>query len=326
MTKRERIERLIHGEPVDRCPAGFWIHFPEEAKHGDAAVKAHLNFIHETETDILKVMNENILYDGEAKIRSTRDLHQFRGFTRHDTVMKDQMDIIKKVKEAAGADYPILATIHGLLASAFHETGFAGNFTSMGYCLALFCREKPREMKQVMENIMETLMEFSDCSLEAGADGIFYAALGGEKRYFTDEEYAEFVLPYEQKLYSHIKSRTEFDVLHICKSGIDFNRYTTLKPTIVNWGIHTNGLSLTDGEKYFPESILLGGFPDRTGVLVNGTKDEIFEQTKLILNEMKGKRFILGSDCTLPTEISYETIRWVMEAVEELTNGNQPMD
>lgn len=326
MTRHDRLFTLLKGGAIDPCLTGFWIHFKEECRHGEEAVRAHMDFIKETNTDILKIMNENILYDGAAKIMSSSDIHKFRGFTKKDSIMQDQMEIIKKIKDSSRGEYPLLATIHGLLASLFHETGFAGNFTSMGYCVALFCRERPQEMKLAMELVTETLMEFTDISLEAGAEGIFYAALGGEKRYFTDEEYGEFVLPYEQRLYDYIKSKTDFNVLHICKSGIDFNRYTTLKPAIVNWGVYTNQLSLTEGLSYFPDSILLGGFPDRTGVLVNGTKEEIFAHTRKVLEEMEGRPFIVGSDCTLPTEISYERIGWVKEAVEEMTHGNQSMD
>ena len=318
MTKRERIYGLIEGKEIDRCPAGFWIHFPQECQHGEAAVKAYIDFMNHTDTDILKVMNENILYDGESKIMCLNDIKKFRGFSRKDDIFQDQMEIIKRISDCSKAEYPILATIHGLLASAFHETGFSGNFTSMGYCLALFCRERPNEMKQVFETIAETLMEFVDCSLEAGAEGIFYAALGGEKRYFTDEEYEEFVIPYELKIYDYIKEKTKFDVLHICKSGIGFDRYVKLKPTIVNWGVYTNQFSLTEGCKLFEDSIILGGFPDRSGVLVDGTEEEIAEHTRKVLEEMKGRRFIVGSDCTLPTEISYDRIKHVVEAVERL--------
>ncbi|MCI8664629.1 MAG: hypothetical protein HFG69_15515 [Hungatella sp.] len=318
MTKRQRFYNTIEGKEADRCPTGFWIHFPKEAMHGEAAVKAHLDFMAETDTDILKIMNENILYDGESRIMSSKDIGKFRGFSRKDRIFKDQMEIIKGICDRSKGDYPILATIHGLLASAFHETGFAGNFTSMGYCLALFCRERPGEMKQVFENIAETLMEFSDCSLEAGAEGIFYAALGGEKRYFTDEEYEEFVLPYEMKIYDHIKRTADFDVLHICKSGIDFNRYVKLKPMIVNWGVYTNGFSLAEGSRLFPDSIILGGFPDRTGVLVDGSEEEIAEHAGQVLKEMKGRPFIMGSDCTLPTEISRDRIRQVVRSLETI--------
>lgn len=318
MTKRERVFGLIEGKEIDRTPVGFWLHFPEEFQHGEASVNAHIDFMKQTDTDILKVMNENILYDGETKIMSSKDIGKFRGYSKSDKVMQDQMEIIKRISDQTKGEYPILATIHGLLASAFHETGFSGFFTSMGYSLALFCREKPEEMKKAFGRIAETLMEFVDCSLEAGAEGIFYAALGGESRYFTSEEYNEFVLPYELMIYEHIKSKTKFDVLHICKSGIGFDRYVLLKPTIVNWGVYTNGFTLTEGAELFKDSIILGGFPDRQGVLVDGSKDEIYNHSKMVLEEMKGKRFIVGSDCTLPTKISYDRIRSVVDSVKEL--------
>lgn len=318
MSKRERVFNLLEGKEIDRTPVGFWLHFPEESHHGNAAIRAHLDFMEQTDTDILKIMNENILYDGESHISCLDDIKKFKGFSRKDQIFKDQMEIIKRIRDAAGEKYPIVATIHGLVASAFHETGYAGNYTSMGYGLALFCRECPNEMKKVFETVAESLMEFSDCSLEAGAEGIFYAALGGEKNFFTDNEFEEFVAPYEKMVYDHIKKTAKFDILHICKSNINFNRYTALHPTIVNWGIYGNDFSLTEGSRLFSDSIVLGGFPDRHGVLVDGTETEIRNHTKNALEEMKGKRFIVGSDCTLPTEISYPRINLVVKAVEEL--------
>ena len=321
MTKHERLFNLLEGKPIDRTPVGFWLHFPEEMHHGEKAIEAHMNFIEDTNTDILKIMNENILYDGHSLIEDENDIDKFRGYSRKDSIFLDQMEIIKRIADRARGQYPIFATIHGLLVSTFHETGFAGQFTTRGVCLAEFCRKKPAQMRKVFETISETLMEFVDCSLEAGAEGIFYAALGGERHFFTDEEFKEFVAPYEKKIYDHIKAKTRLDLLHICKTNIDFTRYADLNPTIVNWGVYGNNLSLTEGAKIFPNSVILGGFPDRHGVLVDGSKEEIFQHTREVLDEMNGRKFIVGSDCTLPTEISHERIRAVVEAVEQIEAG-----
>ena len=51
---------------------------------------------------------------------------------------------------------------------------------------------------------------------------------------------------------------------------------------------------------------------------MDGSREEVFNHTKQVLNEMKGKRMIIGSDCTLPTEIAYDRIRWVVDSVKEL--------
>lgn len=316
MNERERVYSILEGREADRVPTGFWLHFPEDMHHGDAAIKAHLEFMQRTGTDILKVMNENLLYDGESKIRSTADIGKFRGYSRKDKVFTDQMDIIKRISDQTQGRYPVLATIHGLIASVFHGTGFSGNYTGMGYGLSVFCREKPKQMQRVFEIYTESLMELVDCSLEAGADGIFYAALGGERSWFSHDEYMEQVSVHEQKLYNYIKKKTKFNVLHICKSDIDFERFTVLKPAVVNWSIYHNNVSLTEGAGLFPDSVILGGFQDRSGVLVDGTKEEIEAHTDKILREMEGRPFIVGSDCTLPTEISADRIRCVANAVE----------
>lgn len=318
VNRRERVFNTLAGKPVDRIPTGFWLHFPENMHHGEAAINAHLDFMKATNTDILKIMNENLLYDGESKILSTADLYKFCRFTRKSKPYIDQMDIIKRIAEQTKGEYPLLMTIHGLIASVFHATGFAGNYTSMGYGLSIFTREKPQEMKGVFDMFTESLMELVDCSLESGADGIFYAALGGETKWFFHDEYMEHVAPFEQKLYRYIKEKTPFDVLHICKSGIDFERFVDLDPTVVNWSIYQNNLSLTKGAELFPNSVILGGFQDRSGVLVDGTTADIEAHTAKILDEMKGRRFIVGSDCTLPTEIATDRIRSVVDAVEKL--------
>jgi len=318
MTKRERIFSLIEGKPVDRTPVGFWLHFPDSMHHGESAITAHLDFMKNTDTDVLKIMNENILYDGETKIRCLDDIKKFRGFCRTDRLFLDQIDIIKRIADKSRDEYPIVSTIHGLVASMFHETGFAGNYTSMGYCLALFCRERPVEMKKAFRVVADTLIEMVDCSLEAGAEGIFYAALGGERHFFTEDEYAEFVAPYEAEIYRHIKGKTRFDILHICKSNISFERYQALKPSIVNWSVYGNKFSLTEGADLFSDSIVLGGFQDRAGVLVDGSEEDIDLHTQKVLSEMKGKRFIIGSDCTLPTEIDYRRINSVVKAATRI--------
>ena len=51
-------------------------------------------------------------------------------------------------------------------------------------------------------------------------------------------------------------------------------------------------------------------------VIVDGSDDEIKAAVKAVMETMKGHRFILGADCTLPTEIDYHRIRTAVEAVK----------
>lgn len=63
MKKRDRVFAAIRGEEVDHVPCGFSLHFPHDRAFGDASVEAHLRFFKETDTDIIKIMNENLVPD-----------------------------------------------------------------------------------------------------------------------------------------------------------------------------------------------------------------------------------------------------------------------
>ena len=68
MTKKERVIAAIKGQEVDAVPSSFSLHFPVEAAHGEAGVQSHLNFFKATDTDILKIMNENLVpYFGQIE-------------------------------------------------------------------------------------------------------------------------------------------------------------------------------------------------------------------------------------------------------------------
>ena len=319
MTKKERIKNILNGQPVDRIPAAFWLHFPENEKFGQAAVDAHLKLAEEIDTDFIKIMNENVFWDGITRIDRLDDIKHFRPYSRKDKIFQDQMNLIRCIAERNQGDVPLVATIHGLIASTFHEIGRPKLYSPLGYLFPLFCRERPKEMKNVFKMISESLIELVDCSMEAGTDGIFYAILGAERYFFENEEFEEFVKPYEQAVYDYIRKRTPLNVLHVCKSNIALERYSSFEPAIVNWAAMDNHLPLTEGrEKYFPNSIVLGGFSNHSGVLITGTTKEISDTTQILCREMKNVPYIVGADCSLPTTISRDRIKTVVNTLDSM--------
>ncbi|WRS28061.1 uroporphyrinogen decarboxylase family protein [Oscillospiraceae bacterium MB08-C2-2] len=317
MNKRERVFNLLDGKPTDRVPAGFWLHFPKNMHHSDAATQAHLDYINQTDTDILKIMNENLFYTEGGRLYSTEDLPKFRGFTRKDKLFQDQMEITKRVVDATAKNVAVVATVHGLVASTHHSMGHANRYGEYAYGLVVMLRENPAPVVKMMNEVAESLIELIDCSTASGADGIYYADLGGEAHLFTDEEFAQYIAPLEKKILNHAASKSKLNILHICKANTQLSRYADYNAPIVNWAVHENKIGLLEGsQKIFPNSIVLGGFDDRSGILVDGTDEEIASATNELLDTMEGRPYILGADCTLPTEIPYAKIRQVVAAAE----------
>ena len=89
MNKKERVKAAIRKEKVDYVPSCFSLHFPRETAFGEDAVKAHLEFYHATDTDILKVMNENLIPDiGPVETAVGRTRQNFSGCTLRLTLRR----------------------------------------------------------------------------------------------------------------------------------------------------------------------------------------------------------------------------------------------
>lgn len=68
MTKKERVIASSKGEAPDHIPSGFSLHFPRAEKTTEEDVKLHLDFFEKTDTDIIKIRNENLVPDfGEIR-------------------------------------------------------------------------------------------------------------------------------------------------------------------------------------------------------------------------------------------------------------------
>jgi uroporphyrinogen decarboxylase len=234
-----------------------------------------------------------------------------------DAFVIDQLDIIKRITDKLGDEAVVLTTIHGTVASAFHARKDGNDYDALRYLLSEHLREKPQIVADAFRIISEGLTELTQACLEAGAHGIYYAALGGEKNLFTDEEFERYIKPNDQMVLQSAENASSFNVLHMCKDEVNFQRYKDYKVGAVNWAVHDNDLSLDEGRKLFSDSAVIGGLDDRSGVLVTGTDQEIEKAVFAILDQMGTQHFILGADCTLPTDISYDKVRVAVEAVEK---------
>lgn len=315
MNSRERVTAVVEGKQADRTPTAFWCHFPEQDRFGEAAVKAHMKFFKESHTDIYKVMNENTL-PCTYKIDSVRDYAKAEPINMKCRYMQDQLDTVKRIVEVVDGQAVVLATIHGIVVSAHHMSGNAGQYVDNRQRFRAYLEDDPTALEDAFKRIAEGLSGLAEACIAAGADGIYYAALGAEKDLFTAQEYKRYVEPYEKQVFKAAGKGKRYNTLHICKHGLDITRYQDYPAAIVNWAIHEGNPTLTDGMEVFPDKVLLGGLDDRSGVLVDGTAEEITAEVHSLLKEMEGRPYILGTDCTLPTDYSAERLELAVKACE----------
>lgn len=320
MTKKERVIAAIEKRETEGIPSSFSLHFPQDKKTGEACVKAHLNFFKETDTDIRKIMNENLI-PVFGRIHSPEDYDRLiPEMTLNDDFMKRQIELTKAVLEGCEKDVFTMGTLHGICASGIHPIEQAGiNYYAARQMQVDFLRWDEEKMLSAMQRITNVLCDLAKAYIEAGVDAVYYAALGGESCFFTDEEFEKWIKPFDLQIMDAIKEAGGYCFLHICKDGLNMKRYREYAEhaDVINWGVYEAPYSLQEGKELFEGKTIMGGLPNRSGVLIDGTEKEIEEEVRSIVNSIGSKGFILGADCTLATEQDLEKVKMAVNAARQ---------
>jgi uroporphyrinogen decarboxylase len=316
MNKKERVVAAIHQKPVDFVPSGFSLHFPSKQAFGDKGVESHLTFFQATDTDIYKIMNENLV-PSFGSITKPEDYRIIPSISIHDDFMTNQLTLTKKILDRLDGDAFTLGTLHGILASSIHpleQSGMA--YTDTREFLLSALRENPEPVLSAMHRIADGMSELALAYAKAGIDGIYYAALGAEKQYFTDDEFAQWIEPFDWQILSAIKEAKVYSFLHMCKENLNLERYVPVLDVVdvVNWGVYEAPYSLSEGKTLFKDKTIMGGLANRTGALVHGPESKIQSVVKEIIRQMGKTGFILGADCTLATEQNLALVRSAVQA------------
>ena len=312
MIKDKLIRYLKEGECPEFVPCGFWQHFPDNVKFGQKSIDAHVKYYRETQVSIIKIMNEHF-YQLDNKIAVPKDWLDVKEKNIAESNYNDFLEEIKMLRKRMGEDTFILATIHGVLVSACHATNGPNHFTDPNNLITCHLKEDPDTVVNGLEKIATTLERLSLACLEAGADGIYYAALGGEKHRFSEELFNQYIKPLETRLLGNVM-KEGIVFLHICKDNPNLPMYADYPAHVVNWAVYDSSYSMADGKRIFPDKIILGGFDNRSGVLLNGSEGEIIEKMKRIIQEVGSDKLIFGADCTLPETTTSAQIRLAVEA------------
>lgn len=320
MNRRERFYAVLEGKRPDRIPTGFWMHFPPENFFDQKAVDAHLDFFEKTKTDICKVMTEHT-YPCGGNINTAADWNLVCSYGPDAEFIRKQADIIRAVADRC-PDGVITATIHGVIASASHALLGIPKYDSVGrYAQLYHLRTNQQAVSDAYRRIAETLCVLTRESLAAGAEGIYYAALGGESDGFTPEEHARYIAPLDKLVIrAAYEAGAKFVILHICKPRVDLRRFLDYPCDIINWGVRESGVSLAQGRALFPGKVILGGLDNHCGPLLSGTEEQLEYAVADIIDSTGADRLILGSDCTLPGDLSYSRIAQVARASQRYAN------
>ena len=217
---------------------------------------------------------------------------------------EEPLRVVEGLVKAAKSEALVILTLYSPFMCAGHTTSDA--------IITRHIQENPQAVKRGMEIITESLLQFVKAATRLGLDGFYTSTQGGESGRFPDLTlFNECVRPYDLALMDEINRSCIFNILHVC----DYQRpYSDLSPFRDYPGHVVNApIELTTGE-ISPREVArmfarpyMGGL-NRKGVLATGTPAEVAQTTQSVLSEAP-ERFILGADCTVPSDTPWDNLK-----------------
>jgi uroporphyrinogen decarboxylase len=307
MNKREVVLGLLNSDtPTAYIPAAFFLHFDPRDHHGQAAIDKHLEFFNHTGMDFVKIQYEN-LFPHRPDIISPADWKKMPCYGK--AFYEDHWNIVEKLVAEAKKDALVIVTLYSPFMCAEHSVSRD--------LLSRHLLEDRDKTKKGIETITDSLMIFVKGCIERGVDGFYHSTKGGETHRFESSPiFDECIKPFDLALMDEINAQCEFNILHVCDNFgeyADFSPYLDypghLVSTPLKWG--EKNLDLKEVAEIFNRPVM-GGL-DRHGIITKGSKNEIVATVNIVCDEAPGK-FMIGADCTLPSDTDWENVKTAIDA------------
>ncbi len=302
MNKRDTVLSLLEpGRKPETTPAAFFLHFDPAYQRGQAAVDKHLEYFRYTGMDFVKIQYEHP-FPHLPEIRRPEDWARMP-FYKLD-FYAEPLRVVEGLVKAAKKEALVVLTLY----SPFM---FAGQTTSDA-TITEHIRQNPTAVKRGMQVITDSLMGFVKECVRLGLDGFYTSTQGGEAGRFEDRAlFDECVRPYDLALMEEANRTCIFNILHVCDFRLpysDLAPYRDYPGHVVSAGLELTGgkISARQAADLFKRPFM-GGM-DRLGVLAHGSQAEVRRAAESALQDAP-QRFILGADCTVPSETAWDNLR-----------------
>ena len=287
LTGRERVERVLRGQEVDRPPFTFYYHFGLEDLPGHRHAKATLDFHRRFGTDLVKVMSdfpypkpEGIWYELEVV----------------DNPFPEQIRALELIRDGLQGECHFIETI-------FNPWNQAGKISSQEKVQRLR-EEDPQKLLDALEAIAKSEANHARLAVEAGASGVFVAIANAQEGILTPEEYEKFCEPFD-RLILDAASDAPLNTLHLHGDKVYLDRFLSgWEAPVVQYSVHGTGVPIEKVRQTYA-GVLMGGIDERN--FRNLSEAEMGSQWRAA-QKAAGSRLILAPGCSVPNDTADEEL------------------
>lgn len=328
LSKRERLEKTIVGEAVDRVPIAFWRHWPGDDQRAADLARSTVEFQQRYDFDFVKISPASsfCITDYGVQDRWVGSLEGTREYTKRAIqrsldwtelrsldpargALGRQVECVQLVAEGLKNEVPIIQTIFSPLAQAKNLAGQEQLITHL--------RKRPDRVHTGLNIITENTLRFIDeLQHKTNIDGIFYAVQHARYNLLSEEEYATFGRPYDLRILEALTSKWWFNMLHLHGNEPMFEQFVDYPVQAVNWHDRETEPDLATGKGKFSGAVC-GGL-SRMDPMHNGTPAAVRDQARDAIEQTNGRRFILSTGCVTMITSPLSNIRAARTVVDEV--------
>jgi uroporphyrinogen decarboxylase len=330
LSHRERIERTITGQPVDRPAVSLWRHFPVDDQTPEGLARSVIHFQERFDFDFIKITSASsfCIKDWGVEDEWQGNPEGTRQITQQPIKKKDDWSVINpiSIKQGSLADglrsaelvrkntpdsTPVIQTIFSPMSQAKNLVGKDK--------LTTHIRLYPKEVKQALQTITDVTIQFVQECQALKLDGIFYAVQHAQYSILSLPEFKEFCEPYDLQILEAAKSFW-FNVGHIHGTSIMFEELCSYPVQVLNWHDLETSPSLDEGQQLYKNGAVCGGLR-QWETLAYDSPDHVKKEAREAIERTKGSRFILGTGCVTPIIAPDANIFAAREVVEEFAGS-----
>ena len=296
LTHKERVDRALAGQDLDRPPFTFYHHYKRPTPQLEA--QDHLQFHRIYNTDIVKVMN-----DFDYPKSTTGKWYELKPL---DSPFPDQLSTLKIIRDGLNGDAYFIDTIYGPYMTAMILFGAEPQFAKLPKSdetrdetiggLHEFQRDNPDGWHTALEAITQSTLNHVRRIKDIGASGALVSIFNGESKFGSVADYERYSRPYDKRVFDALAD-TKLTVLHLHYLERPYiDQFKDFHAPVVQYSVKTSGIPVSEMRKVYSQPIA-------------GGVDEI-DYDKLTTAEIRkqwteartqaGSKYIAAPGCSVP--------------------------
>lgn len=311
LNHKERVDRALRGEEVDRPPFTFYHHYKRPTAQLEA--KDHLDFHRTYSTDIVKVMN-----DFDYPKSATDNWYELEPV---DSPYPQQLETLKQVRDGLNGDAYFIDTVYGPYMTAMILYQSQPKFANQPKSeeaevkqiagLREFQQQNPDGWHTALEAITQSTINHIQLAKKIGSSGTLVSVFNAESKFGSVEDYKKYTHPYDKRVFEALAD-SRLTVLHLHYLERPYlSLFTDFNAPVLQYSVKTSGIPLSEMRKLYSQPIL-GGVDE-----IDFRKLTVAEIRKQWVHarEEAGAKYIAAPGCSVPDSSTPEELARFPKAI-----------